>query len=84
MVFLLALMLGVGTTVGVQNEEFFDQVAKERAMGAEWHYVGKQPLDPTAKSIPGQICDPETGECEEPFIVWKLKMPEDVANEIRE
>ena len=84
MVFLLALMLGVGTTVGVQNQEFFDQVAKEKAMGAEWHYVGKQPLDPTAKSIPGQICDPETGVCEEPFIVWKLKMPEDVVNETRE
>ena len=45
-------------------------------MGAEWHYVGKQPLDPTAKSIPGQICDLETGECEEPYIIWKLKKPE--------
>ena len=84
MVVLLALILGLGTTFGVENKEFFDQVAKERAMGAEWHYVGKQPLDPTAKSIPGQICDPDTGECEEPFIVWKLKMPEDVVNETRE
>ena len=44
-------------------------------MGAEWHYVGKQPLDPTAKSIPGQICDPDTGKCEEPYIIWKLKKP---------
>jgi hypothetical protein len=76
-VLLIALVLGLGTTVGVQNKEFFDQVAKERAMGAEWNYVGKQSLDPTAKSIPAQICDPDTGECGEPYIIWKLKMPED-------
>ena len=46
-------------------------------MGAELHYVGKQSLDPTAKSIPGQICDPDTGKCDEPYIIWKLKMPEE-------
>ena len=77
MVLLLALALGLGTSFGVQNKEFFDQVGKERAMGAEWHYVGKQSLDPTAKSIPAQICDPDTGECGEPYIIWKLKMPEE-------
>ena len=77
MVLLIALVLGLGTTVGVQNKEFFDQVAKERAMGAEWNYDGKQSLDPTAKSIPAQICDPDTGECGEPYIIWKLKMPEE-------
>ena len=74
MVLLLALALGLGTSFGVQNKEFFDQVGKERAMGAEWHYVGKQPLDPTAKSIPGQICDDDG--CGEPYIIWKLKKPE--------
>ena len=72
---LLVLALFGGLSVA-DNKEFFDQVAKERAMGAERHYVGKQPLDPTAKSIPGQICDLETGECEEPYIIWKLKKPE--------
>ena len=77
MVVLLALILGLGTTFGVENKEFFDQVAKERAMGAEWNYVGKQSLDPTAKSIPAQICDPDTGECGEPYIIWKLKMPKE-------
>ena len=46
-------------------------------MGAEWHYVCKQALNPTAKSIPAQICDPDTGECGEPYIIWKLKMPEE-------
>jgi len=56
------------------NAEFFDQVAKDRAKGATWHYVGPQALDPTAKSIPVQCVDPETNEpCGEPYIVWKLK-----------
>ena len=72
---LLVLALFGGLSVA-DNKEFFDQVAKERAMGAEWHYVGQQPLAPTAKSIPGEICDLETGECEEPYIIWKLKKPE--------
>ena len=72
---LLVLALFGGISVA-DNKEFFDQVAKERAMGAEWHYVGKQPLDPAAKSIPGQICDLDTGKCEEPYIIWKLKKPE--------
>ena len=44
--------------------------------GAEWHYVGPQSLDPTSKSIPAQVCDPETNVCDEPYIVWKLKKPE--------
>tara|TARA_Y100000114_G_scaffold152460_1_gene170772 strand:- start:410 stop:634 length:225 start_codon:yes stop_codon:yes gene_type:complete len=63
-----------GGLFAADNKEFFDQVAKERAMGAEWHYVGKQPLDPTAKSIPGRICDDDG--CGEPYIIWKLKKPE--------
>jgi len=41
--------------------------------------VGMQPLDPTAKAIPGRLCDPETGECGDPYIIWKLKMPEVVS-----
>ena len=50
-------------------------------MGAEWHQVGPQPLDPTAKAIPAQCIDPETNEpCGEPYIIWKLKMPEDGTN----
>ena len=50
-------------------------------MGAEWHQVGPQALDPTAKAIPAQCIDPETNEpCGEPYIIWKLKMPEDGTN----
>ena len=58
------------------NQEFFDTAAKQIDKGATWHYVGKQPLDPTTKSIPGRICEPDTGKCGEPFIIWKLKKPE--------
>ena len=56
-----------------ENKEFFQQAIKEMRQGAEWHYVGRQELDPTAKSIPGQICDDDG--CSEPYILWKLKMP---------
>ena len=54
------------------NAEFFDTATKQMKQGAEWHYVGPQALDPTAKSIPGQICD-DDGTCGEPYIIWKLK-----------
>jgi hypothetical protein len=52
------------------NKEFFDQVEKEVNEGYEWNYVGKQSLDPSAKSISAQV------EGEEPYIFWKLKKPE--------
>ena len=52
------------------NKEFLDQVEKEVNEGYEWNYVGKQSLDPSAKSISAQV------EGEEPYIFWKLKKPE--------
>ena len=52
------------------NKEFFDQVEKEVNEGYEWNYVGKQSLDPSAKSISAQV------EGDEPYIFWKLKKPE--------
>ena len=52
------------------NKEFFDQVEKEVNEGYEWNYVGKQSLDPSAKSISAPV------EGEEPYIFWKLKKPE--------
>ena len=63
----IAILLIIYTLFVVDNQEFFDQAVKEMKEGAAWHYVGKQPLDPTAKSIPGQV------EGEEPYILWKLK-----------
>ena len=63
------------------NKEFFDQVAIDKAKGAEWHYVGKSALDPTAKSLPLQCMtnevDKESVPCGEPYIYYKLKMPND-------
>ena len=63
------------------NKEFFDQVAKDRAKGAEWHYVGKSDLDPVAKSIPLQCMendnDGNTTPCGDPYIIYKLKKSDD-------
>ena len=53
------------------NSEFFEQVEKERALGAEWNYVGKSSLDPTAKSLSLYGVDGK------PYIYYKLKMSED-------
>ena len=51
------------------NEEFFKQVEKDRAEGAVWHHVGKQPLDPNAKQI--DI---------DGHIYWKLKKSKEKIN----
>ena len=63
------------------NKEFFDQVAIDKAKGAEWHYVCKSALDPTAKALPLQCMthevDKESVPCGEPYIYYKLKMPND-------
>lgn len=72
----VALLIILSTLFMVDNKEFIDQAIKEMKDGAEWHYVGPQSLDPTSKSIPAQVCDPETNVCDEPYIVWKLKAPE--------
>ena len=57
---------------GIINHEFLIQAGKELDRGAKWHYVGQQPVDPKAKSIPIQMAI--NGKPQgEPFIVWKLK-----------
>lgn len=66
-ILVIALFSGL---FAVDNQEFFDQVEKEVNEGYEWNYVGKQSLDPSAKSISAQV------EGEEPYIFWKLKKPE--------
>ncbi len=66
-ILVIALFSGLFVT---DNKEFFDQVEKEVNEGYEWNYVGKQSLDPSAKSISAQV------EGEEPYIFWKLKKPE--------
>jgi len=74
-VFAIAVSLGT-MLVSDDAKEFFKTALEEMEQGAKWHYVGMQSLDPTAKSIPGQLCEPETGKCGDPYIIWKLKMPE--------
>ena len=73
------ILLSVGFVSG--NKEFFDQVAIDRTKGAEWHYVGSQALDPTAKSIPLQCVETDdngnTTPCGDPYIIYKLKMSDD-------
>jgi|TARA_R110000796_G_scaffold41094_3_gene101440 hypothetical protein len=68
---ILVFMVSVGSLFGVDNQEFFETVEEQVAQGAKWHYVGKSPLDPNAKSIPAQTCD---DVCDEPYILWKLKL----------
>tara|TARA_R110000772_G_scaffold268381_2_gene395212 strand:+ start:539 stop:760 length:222 start_codon:yes stop_codon:yes gene_type:complete len=67
-----ALVMSFGGLFVADNKEFFDVAEEQIKQGAEWHYVGKSPLDPNAKSIPAQMCD---GTCDEPYILWKLKLP---------
>ena len=67
---ILAVMISVGGLFGVANQKFLETVEAQVKQGAEWHYVGKSPLDPNALSIPAQICD---DGCDEPYILWRLK-----------
>ena len=52
------------------NAEFFDTANKEIEAGHAWHYVGKQPLDPTAKAKALPLYTIKG----EPYILFKLKM----------
>ena len=64
------IFMSFGSLFGLDNQEFLETVEAQVKQGAEWHYVGKSPLDPNALSIPAQICD---DGCDEPYILWRLK-----------
>ena len=49
------------------NQEFFKTAEEDVKNGATWHYVGKQELNPTAKSLTLQVDDGEK------YILWELK-----------
>ena len=68
---LILALISVGGLLGLDNQEFLETVEEQVAQGAEWHYVGKSPLDPNALSIPLQICDDDG--CDDPYILWRLK-----------
>ena len=64
----LSILTSILTSIFMSdNADFFKTANKETNAGATWHYVGKQPLDPTAKSIPLQMPN------EDPYIIFKLK-----------
>ena len=79
MTLLLALKV-IGSLFFYSHEEFFTTAGNEMIDGAEWHYVGKQPLDPTAKSFPLQCIDAKDDGtlevCGDPYIIFKLKKRE--------
>ena len=64
------IFMSFGSLFVADNKEFLDTAEKQISQGAEWHYVGKSPLDPNALSIPLQICN---DGCDKPYILWKLK-----------
>ena len=71
---LFAIVVSLGTMfVSDDTKEFFKTAFEEMEQGAKWHYVGMQSLDPTAKAIPGRLCEPDTDTCGAPYIIWKLK-----------
>jgi predicted outer membrane lipoprotein len=68
----MILLVLLPLAFGIINYDFLEQVDEELNRGAKWHYVGPQPPDPKAKSIPIQTIIGGTPQGE-PFIVWKLK-----------
>jgi|TARA_R110000803_G_scaffold32033_3_gene70952 hypothetical protein len=56
---MLGFML-VGWLFTVDNQEFFDAVAADRAVGKKWEFVGVQPVPKNGVSIP--ITSLSTGE----------------------
>ena len=70
---LLLLLLAACST---EQKDFIEAMTVDRAAGAKWEYVGPSDLDPTAKALPLRCIDTESGAvCDEPFILWKLKLP---------
>tara|TARA_R110002096_G_scaffold122129_2_gene264392 strand:+ start:1348 stop:1563 length:216 start_codon:yes stop_codon:yes gene_type:complete len=65
------IVMSFGSLFVADNKGFLDTAQEQINQGAEWHYVGKSPLDPNAQSIPLQICNDDG--CDEPYILWKLK-----------
>ena len=73
---MFAILLIFPILFGVVNHDALTLMQKEMDAGAKWHKIDPKPLDPNAKSIPLQTCD-NNGVCEEPYVIYKLKMPKD-------
>ena len=68
----MILLAIVPIACGLLFQDFFNKVDSEINQGAKWHYVGKQSIDPNAKSIPLQLIvnGQPVGDL---FILWKLE-----------
>ena len=66
------ILLILPLAFGLVNQEFLQHAGEEIERGASWHYVGKQRVDPKAKSLPLQMMfnGKPVGD---PYIIWKLK-----------
>ena len=65
---MLTIVIPLLTTAFISNNsEFFDTANIQIEGGATWHYVGKKPLDPTAKALSLKVSNGE------PYIIYKLK-----------
>ena len=67
------IILFISALFIADNHEFLIEAKGQIERGATWHYVGPQPVDPTAKAIPLQCADQSGEPCGEKFILWKLK-----------
>jgi hypothetical protein len=65
-VLILIIPLLAGSFIS-EHAEFFNTANKEIEAGATWHYVGRQPLDTTAKALSLRVSNGE------PYIIYKLK-----------
>ncbi len=73
---MFAILLIFPILFGAVNHEALTLMQEEMDAGAVWHKIDPKPLDPNSKSIPLQMCDGD-GVCEEPYVIYKLKMPKD-------
>ena len=62
----------LGALIFADHQDFLETANKQRAKGYEWHYVGVTDSDPKAMAILGKV------EAGEPYILWKLKKPEEI------
>ena len=65
---IIAAVLGM---FSFDNQVFFNTANTQMKDGYEWHYVGVTDSDPKAKAILGKV------KSREPYILWKLRKPED-------
>ena len=68
MIFISFFLFGCST----EQQNFFDKVKEDQALGAKWYYVTPRSPNPKIPSLPLKYIDPETGEVyREELILFK-------------